>query len=97
MKHLITILALAAFTTLNVRAEDQKFEGTMSCAKCALHTASECADVLKVGDVTYELEEKGSVKTSAHKCSGTTAASVTGKVEDRAGKKFIVVTTISQK
>jgi hypothetical protein len=97
MKKILSALALLALTTLSVRAEDQKFEGTMCCAKCSLHTASACADVLKVGDVTYSLEEKGSVKTSAHKCSGSAEATVTGKVEERDGKKVIVVSSITQK
>lgn len=97
MKKILTALALVALSTFSLRAEDQKFEGTMCCAKCALHTADACADVLKVGDVSYQLEEKGSVKTSAHKCSGSAAATVTGKVEERDGKKVIVVSSITQK
>ena len=96
MKTILSLLALVALSTLTVRAEDQKFEGTMCCAKCSLKTADACADALKVGDVLYSLEENGSVKTSAHQCSGTAKATVTGKVEERDGKKVIVVSSITK-
>lgn len=96
MKTFFSILAVAALSTLSVRAEDQTFEGTMACAKCSLGTADSCADTLKVGDVLYHLEEGGSVQTSAHQCSGTAKATVTGKVTERDGKKVITVSSIKK-
>jgi hypothetical protein len=96
MKKFLSILALVTLSTLGVRAEDQKFEGTMACAKCSLGTADSCADTLKVGDIVYHLEEGGKVKTSAHQCSGSAKATVTGKAEERDGKKFITVTSITK-
>lgn len=96
MKKFFSIIALAALSTFSVHAEDQKFEGTLACAKCSLGTAESCADTLKVGDVVYQLEEGGKVKTGAHQCSGTAKATVTGKVEERDGKKIIAVTSITK-
>lgn len=96
MKKILSLVALMALSTLSVRAADTKLEGEMSCAKCALKTADTCTDTLKVGDVLYYLEENGSVKTSAHQCSGTAKATVTGKVEERDGKKVVVVTSITK-
>ncbi|MBU6302271.1 MAG: hypothetical protein KGS60_12000 [Verrucomicrobia bacterium] len=96
MKTFFSIIALAALSTFGLRAEDQKFQGTMACAKCSLGTADSCADTLKVGDVLYHLEEGGEVKTSEHQCSGTAKATVTGKVTERDGKKVITVTSITK-
>ena len=57
-----------------------------------------CADALEVKEdgktVTYFLEEDGKVKTSAHKCSGSGGAKVTGKLEDRDGRKYVVASKI---
>ena len=97
MKHLITILfgAALAFTLTSTQAAEEKtLEGVMSCEKCNLKTAEACADALQVGDTLYAIEENGKRKTSEHVCSGTAKAKVTGKVEERDGKKFIVATKI---
>jgi hypothetical protein len=100
MKHLITTLFGAALaltiTTASTShaAEEKTLEGVMSCEKCNLKTAEACADALQVGDTLYAIEEKGKRRTSEHVCSGTAKAKVTGKIEERDGKKFIVATKI---
>jgi len=97
MKHLIISLfaAAVAFTFTTAQAEEEKtFEGEMSCAKCNLSIADKCEDTLKVGDVLYLLEENGNRKTSEHVCSDSAKAKVTGKIEERDGKKFIVASKI---
>ena len=71
-------------------------EGAMCCAKCVLKEAGECADVVKVGALKYYLEEDGKVETSVHQCRGTTNVKLTGKVEDRDGKKYIIVSEIEE-
>ena len=100
MKHLMIALFGAAlaftFTTKAQAAEEKTFEGVMMCEKCALKTASACADALKVGETLYSLEEGGKRKTSQHVCSGEAKAKVTGKVEERDGKKFIVASKIEK-
>lgn len=91
----ITLLsAIAAFTLATVQADEKTFEGEMSCAKCNLGTADKCEDTLKVGDVVYLLEEGGKRKTSEHVCSDSAKAKVTGKIEERDGKKYIVASKI---
>ena len=72
-------------------------EGTISCAKCALKEADACADVVKAGDAVYYLEEGGKVKTSVHQCKGEAAVKVTGTVEERDGKKYLIVSAIEKK
>lgn len=96
MKHLIIALfaAAAAFTFTTAQAEEKTFEGEMSCAKCNLKQADKCEDTLKVGDTLYLLEEGGKRKTSEHVCSGSAKAKVTGTVEERDGKKFLVASKI---
>lgn len=96
MKKLITSLFAAAFafSLTTAVAEEKTFEGEMSCAKCNLKQAESCEDTLKVGDTLYLLEEDGKRRTSEHVCTGTAKAKVTGKVEDRDGKKFIVASKI---
>jgi len=97
MKTLLLSLfgAAVAFTlTTTQAAEEKTYEGEMSCAKCNLKTADKCEDTLKVGDTLYLLEEGGKRKTSEHVCSGTAKAKVTGKVEERDGKKFLVASKI---
>lgn len=101
MKTLTTILfaAAAAFAlaTSSAQADEEKtFEGTMCCAKCKLKTADSCADMLKVGDQLYSLEQDGKAKTKDHQCKGTSKAKVTGKVVERDGKKVIVVSKIEK-
>lgn len=100
MKNLILATILGSFflTSLVMAADEEKtVEGTMCCAKCCLEEADACADVVKVGDTKYYLEEDGKVKTSAHKCSGTVDVKVSGKVEDRDGKTYLVVSSIEKK
>ena len=64
MKYLTAALfaAAMAFTVVSAKAEEKTFEGVMCCAKCKLKEADACADVLKVGDVVYQLEQDGKRK-----------------------------------
>lgn len=92
---LITLIgASLSLTLVTAQAEEKTVEGEMSCAKCNLGIADKCEDTLKVGDVLYLLEEGGNRKTSEHVCSDSAKAKVTGKFEERDGKKFIVASKI---
>ncbi len=86
-------------TTTNVRAEDKKdetkkLEGTLTCTKCALSETKACGHALLVKvdgkEVKYYLNDKGG-KESYHKscCTADVAATVTGKVSEKDGKKMI--------
>lgn len=97
MKTLLTALlgTAFAFALSTAQADEAKtYEGEMSCAKCNLKQADKCEDTLKVGDELYLIEEGGKRKTSEHVCSGTAKAKVTGKIEERDGKKFLVAEKI---
>ena len=88
-----------AGTTGAVRAEDKKveakkFEGTLTCTKCALSETKACghALIVKEGDkeVKYYLTDKGG-KETYHKecCTADVKATVTGKPGEKDGKKTI--------
>ncbi len=98
-------LGIAAVTlagsTFSARAEDKKdkveakkFEGTLTCTKCALSETKACGHALIVKvdgkDVKYYLVDKGG-KEPYHKecCTADVKAEVTGKPGEKDGKKII--------
>ena len=76
------------------KTEAKKFEGTLTCTKCALSETKACghALVVKEGgkDVKYYLVDKGG-KEPYHKhcCTSDVQATVTGKPGEKDGKKTI--------
>lgn len=101
MKNILLATILGSFLALGVQAADKEektIEGTMSCAKCELGEAEECADVVKTEDGTaYYLKEDGKAKTSAHKCQGEVEVTVTGTVKEKKGKNMLKVAKIETK
>lgn len=100
---IISCLTAAVILPGLASADDEvSLTGTLSCGKCNLKEADSCADVLTVADgdkkVNYWLEEEGNVKTSEHQCSGTKEdVTVNGKVEEKDGKKVLVVSSFGAK
>ena len=81
-----------------VKAEpgEVTLKGELTCAKCGLHEAKECQNVLKVKDAggkeTKYYVAKNAVADESHKkiCKGALLpATVTGKVGEEGGKKVI--------
>lgn len=89
-------LALVGFTANADDKKDatKKLEGTLCCTKCSLSETKTCGHALKVKDgdkeVTYYLNDKGG-KETYHKdvCTEDKPATVTGKVSEKDGKKYI--------
>jgi hypothetical protein len=88
-----------AGSTFTAKAEDKKpaakkFEGTLTCTKCALNETTKCghALIVKEGgkDVKYYLKDKGG-KEAYHKacCQADVKAVVTG-VPGKEGDKHII-------
>ena len=76
------------------KVEAKKFEGTLTCTKCALSETKACghALIVKEGgkDVKYYLKDTGAKeKYHAACCKADVAATVTGKVVEKDGKKTI--------
>ncbi len=91
-------------TTFNVNAQEKKdekkkeetkkFEGTLTCTKCALSESKACGHALIVKDggkeIKYYLKDKGG-KEPYHKecCTADVKATVTGVPGEEDGKKII--------
>jgi hypothetical protein len=69
-------------------------KGTILCAKCELKESKKCQNAIRVKedgkDVVYYLKDQGG-KAKYHKdiCQGPKEGSVTGKVSEKEGKKYI--------
>ena len=95
-------LALAAVLALGVAVADEAktvtLSGKIACAKCTLKKADakECQSVLVVtGDNAGEYYlTKNDVTAKSHVCTGEKPATVTGTIEDKDGKKWLVATKI---
>ena len=80
-------------------AEEVTLNGEMVCAKCVLHEAKKCQNVLKVSEggseTKYYLTQNKTAKDN-HKevCGATAKATVTGKVSEKAGKKVLTASSI---
>lgn len=97
------VVALVA--TASARADDKEkkdvtLKGEVCCAKCALKMSDKCATVIKVKekdkDVVYYFTKEGK---DPHKdiCTGGKDGSVTGKVTEKDGKKYITVSKVEFK
>jgi type 1 fimbria pilin len=111
MKKLKLILALLlglAFvgTTLTALADDDDkkvtITGNMVCAKCTLHVADKCQNVVQVMDgtntVNYFIAKGGDgMKMHDDICHGDSKkVTATGTVEDEGGKKVMTVTKLAE-
>jgi len=92
----------AAFTAL---ADDDKqvtITGNMVCAKCTLHLADKCQNVVQVMDgtntVNYFIAKGGDgMKMHDDICHGDSKkVTATGTVEDEDGKKVMTVTKLEE-
>ena|SRR5437764_10558639 len=81
--------------------KEKKLEGKLVCTKCKLGETDKCghALIVKEGDkdVTYYLKDKEVMKKYHSKvCQEDKDATVTGKIEEKDGKKYIIVTDAKQ-
>jgi hypothetical protein len=99
--RLAVALALVAGFTAAAVAADETVSGTLMCAKCSLKKAGQdkCQDVLVTKDASgatteYYIEKNDVAKTFGHTCKGEKAATVTGAVSEKDGKKWISPTNM---
>jgi hypothetical protein len=97
-------LALVVGLVGSAGAGDEKtMSGKVVCAKCTLKKADakECQDVLVVTEggktAEYYVEKNDVAKAFGHVCSGEKQATVTGKVMEKDGKKWISATRMEEK
>ena len=96
---LVAALALPAMAAEKEKEKDVTLTGEAKCAKCALHETKECQTVvqLKEGDKTvnyYLTPNKTSKDFHKEVCEDTKKVTVTGKVQDKDGKKMLVASKI---
>jgi hypothetical protein len=91
----IALVAALGLATAAIAA-DMTLSGKIACAKCTLKKADakECADVLVVagekGATTdYYIVKNAVSEKFGHQCKGEKAATVTGEVSEKDGKKWI--------
>ena len=103
IKTLAVGLAMAVIISSVARAAGDKevtLTGTMVCAKCKLHEADKCQNVLQVQKdgktVNYYLEEnKVSKDFHDNICQNDgEKATVTGKVSEKGGREMMVASKI---
>jgi hypothetical protein len=72
-------------------ADETTVTGKVVCAKCSLKKAdaAKCQDVLVSNGAEYYVEKNDVAKKFGHVCQGEKAATVTGTVAEKDGKKWI--------
>jgi hypothetical protein len=91
---LVALFALALVTGLYAADKEVTLKGNIVCGKCTLKETDECSNVLQVkeGDkmVNYYIDDDGK-KEKYHACKPDSmkAATVTGVVTEKDGKKHI--------
>ena len=99
---LCVVLSLS-FAGLLTAAEEVTLNGTIVCAKCSLKKAdaAECQDVLVTKDdqgttTEYYVAKNDVSKAFGHSCTREVAATVTGEVSEKDGKKWIAASKIEK-
>jgi hypothetical protein len=96
-------IAVALTFVAGAYAAEETLSGTVVCAKCSLKKADakECQDVLVVKDgeakAEYYIAKNAVSEKFGHVCSGSKAATVTGTVSEKDGKKWIAATKMEEK
>lgn len=86
-----------------VQAGEQTLSGDIVCAKCALKKADAtgCQNVLivKDGDTSteYYLAKTPAAEKLGHVCMNKKAATITGAVSEKDGKKWLAASKIEEK
>lgn len=81
-------------------AQEVTLKGMLGCGKCSFHEAKACQNVLKVKDgdkeVSYQLADNEVGRANHEKvCGPASAATVTGTVAQKKGKKILTATAIT--
>lgn len=92
------LMFAVAFAVSAAQDKDVTLNGKITCAKCDLKTDKECATVIVVKasgkDVVYYLDENNGKTNHSEICKASKEGTVTGKVSEKGGKKYITVTKV---
>ncbi len=96
---LVCVLAIAVIA--GAQGKDITLSGKVTCAKCELKVAKDCATVIVVKengkDVVYYLDDKAGKENHDAVCAAGKDGSVTGKTSEKDGKKYITASKVEFK
>lgn len=105
LRKLIAFVAVVTAATFVASSfaddkKETKLEGKLVCGKCKLKEAEDCSNVLVVKDgeksVNYYIKDTGK-KEKYHVCGGEKDVKLTGKVEEKDGKKYLTEVKLEEK
>lgn len=95
------VLTVLAALAVPAWAAEETLTGKIMCAMCTLKKADakECQDVLVVtdakgGTTEYYVEKNAVAKKAGDVCTGAVAATITGTVSEKDGRKWIAASKI---
>jgi hypothetical protein len=101
MKKISSIIALVGLLAIPAFAADKEvtITGEGKCAKCALHEADKCQNVIQTEEngktVTYYLAQNDTSKDfHENLCKKSEKVTATGTVKEEGGKKVLTVSKI---
>jgi hypothetical protein len=98
----LSIVALSALGMTVFADSPQTIKGEAACAKCELHVADACQNVIIVTGADGKKEnifcEANPVAKAFHKtiCHGPTNVTAEGTITEKDGKKYITLTKIDE-
>jgi hypothetical protein len=99
----LALALVAGLVAVATAGDETTLTGNVMCAKCALKKpdAKECQDVLVVEsggtNTEYYIEKNAVSQKFGHVCQNVKPATVTGKVTEKDGKKWISATKMEEK
>jgi hypothetical protein len=98
----IAFLSIVALSALGMSLHADEIKGEASCAKCELHVADSCQNVITVTGADGKKEqifcEANPVAKAFHKtiCHGPANVTAEGTISEKDGKKYITLTKIEE-
>jgi len=100
---LAVALLVVAASVARAAETETTLSGTLMCAKCTLKKAdaTKCQDVLVVKDdkgatTEYYIVKNDAAEKAGHQCSKEAAATATGVVSEKDGKKWLTASKIEK-
>jgi hypothetical protein len=95
---LAVVFALVGVAPAEDKGTEKTLKGTITCAKCGLKEADKCHTVIQVKeddkDVVYYFDDAGGKKYHKQICTEAKQGTVTGKVSEKDGKKWVKVSKV---
>jgi len=101
-KVALAVAVVVGFAASLPAGDEVTVSGDVMCAKCALHKADKCQDVLVSTDASgavteYYIEKTDAAAEFGHVCQNKKSAVVTGTLSEKDGKTWIAPTKMVEK